>query len=103
MIFDECTPYPSDWDYPKKSMEMSLRTAPRCRYRFDGLDNSNALFGIIEGGVYEDLRDISVKRLVEIGFDSYAVGGLALGEAKAIFTEFCPISSRKFRRANRAI
>ncbi|MCF1609395.1 tRNA guanosine(34) transglycosylase Tgt, partial [Serratia marcescens] len=67
MIFDECTPYPADWDYAKRSMEMSLRWAERSRKRFDELENKNALFGIIQGGVYEDLRDVSVKGLVDIG------------------------------------
>lgn len=94
MIFDECTPYPSDWDYAKRSMEMSLRWAARSRQRFDELENPNALFGIIQGGVYEDLRDVSIKRLVEIGFDGYAVGGLAVGEPKAdmhrILAHLCP-------------
>ncbi|WP_368939770.1 tRNA guanosine(34) transglycosylase Tgt [Proteus mirabilis] len=94
MIFDECTPYPSDWDYAKNSMEMSLRWAKRSRQRFDELNNKNALFGIIQGGVYEDLRDISVKGLVEIGFDGYAVGGLAVGEPKEdmhrILEHVCP-------------
>ncbi|EIO4917145.1 tRNA guanosine(34) transglycosylase Tgt, partial [Salmonella enterica] len=94
MIFDECTPYPADWDYAKRSMEMSLRWAKRSRDRFDSLGNKNALFGIIQGSVYEDLRDISVKGLVEIGFDGYAVGGLAVGEPKAdmhrILEHVCP-------------
>ncbi|WMQ73970.1 MAG: Queuine tRNA-ribosyltransferase [Sodalis sp.] len=94
MIFDECTPYPSAWDYAKRSMEMSLRWAARSRQRFDELENPSALFGIIQGGVYEDLRDVSVKRLVEIGFDGYAVGGLAVGEPKAdmhrILAHLCP-------------
>ncbi|PLO68968.1 tRNA guanosine(34) transglycosylase Tgt, partial [Klebsiella michiganensis] len=94
MIFDECTPYPADWDYAKRSMEMSLRWAKRSRDRFDGLGNKNALFGIIQGSVYEDLRDISVKGLVEIGFDGYAVGGLAVGEPKEdmhrILEHVCP-------------
>ncbi|UVK79401.1 MAG: tRNA-guanine transglycosylase [Sodalis sp. Ffu] len=94
MIFDECMPYPSDWDDVKRSMEMSLRWAVRSRQRFDKLNNFNALFGIIQGGVYEDLRDISVKKLIEIGFDGYAVGGLAVGESKAdmhrILVHVCP-------------
>ncbi|MGB8663958.1 MAG: tRNA guanosine(34) transglycosylase Tgt [Serratia inhibens] len=94
MIFDECTPYPADWDYAKSSMEMSLRWAQRSRQRFDELNNKNALFGIIQGGVYEDLRDVSVKGLVEIGFDGYAVGGLAVGEPKEdmhrILEHVCP-------------
>nr|GME07406.1 tRNA guanosine(34) transglycosylase Tgt [Ipomoea batatas] len=94
MIFDECTPYPADWDYAKRSMEMSLRWAQRSRDRFDSLGNKNALFGIIQGSVYEDLRDVSVKGLVEIGFDGYAVGGLAVGEPKEdmhrILEHVCP-------------
>ena len=75
-------------------MEMSLRWAKRSRERFDSLGNKNALFGIIQGSVYEDLRDISVKGLVDIGFDGYAVGGLAVGEPKAdmhrILEHVCP-------------
>ncbi|EGY29874.1 tRNA-guanine transglycosylase [Candidatus Regiella insecticola 5.15] len=83
MIFDECTPYPADWDYAKKSMELSLRWAQRSRQRFNELNNQNALFGIIQGGIYPGLRDTSLNRLLEIGFDGYAVGGLAVGEPKA--------------------
>lgn len=83
MVFDECTPYPAERDYAKQSMELSLRWAQRCRRHFDALANGNALFGIIQGSVYEDLRDISLKTLVQIGFDGYAVGGLAVGEPKA--------------------
>jgi queuine tRNA-ribosyltransferase len=75
-------------------MEMSLRWAQRSRQRFDELNNKNALFGIIQGGVYEDLRDVSVKGLVDIGFDGYAVGGLAVGEPKEdmhrILEHVCP-------------
>lgn len=71
-----------------------LRWAKRSRDRFDSLGNKNALFGIIQGSVYEDLRDISVKGLVEIGFDGYAVGGLAVGEPKEdmhrILEHVCP-------------
>ncbi|OWH65625.1 tRNA guanosine(34) transglycosylase Tgt [Vibrio cholerae O139] len=66
----------------EKSMEMSLRWAKRSRDHFDKLENPNNLFGIVQGGVYEDLRDVSVKGLTEIGFDGYAVGGLAVGEPK---------------------
>ncbi len=82
MIFDECTPYPATHEEAKKSMEMSLRWAQRSRNHFDKLENKNALFGIVQGSVYEDLRDISVEGLTEIGFDGYAVGGLAVGEPK---------------------
>ncbi|WP_455647831.1 tRNA guanosine(34) transglycosylase Tgt [Lonepinella koalarum] len=82
MIFDECTPYPATFDYAKNSMEMSLRWAKRSRQRFDELENQNALFGIVQGGTFEELRKISIEGLVNIGFDGYAVGGLAVGEPK---------------------
>jgi queuine tRNA-ribosyltransferase len=82
MIMDECTPYPATWEEARKSMEMSLRWAKRSRDHFDKQGNKNALFGIIQGGVYEDLRDESLEGLLEIGFDGYAVGGLAVGEPK---------------------
>ena len=94
MIFDECTPYPATHAEAKTSMEMSLRWAQRSRDHFDKLDNPNNLFGIVQGGVYEDLRDVSVKGLTEIGFDGYAVGGLAVGEPKEdmhrILEHTCP-------------
>ena len=82
MIFDECAPYPSTFDYTQKSMEMSLRWAQRSRDRFDELNNQNALFGIVQGGVFEELRQVSLEGLVNIGFDGYAIGGLAVGEPK---------------------
>jgi len=63
MIFDECTPYPATWEVAKKSMEMSLRWAQRSRDHFDQMANPNALFGIVQGSVYEDLRDISLQGL----------------------------------------
>ncbi|WP_299497240.1 tRNA guanosine(34) transglycosylase Tgt [uncultured Shewanella sp.] len=94
MIFDECTPYPATEDEARKSMQMSLRWARRSRDEFDRLENPNALFGIIQGGVYEDLRDESLNGLVNIGFDGYAVGGLAVGEPKEdmhrILEHVCP-------------
>ncbi|WP_457913714.1 tRNA guanosine(34) transglycosylase Tgt [Candidatus Gillettellia adelgis] len=82
MIFDECVHYQNDWHYVKSSMEMSLRWAQRSRQSFDKLHNKNALFGIIQGGLYKDLRDISIKELLNISFDGYAIGGLAVGEPK---------------------
>jgi queuine tRNA-ribosyltransferase len=82
MIFDECTPYPATEEEAEKSMQMSLRWAARSRQRHDELANKNALFGIIQGGVYEHLRDVSLEGLTNIGFDGYAIGGLAVGEPK---------------------
>jgi queuine tRNA-ribosyltransferase len=81
MIFDECTPYPADWRTAKESMELSLRWAARSKAAHAG--NPNALFGIVQGGMFEDLRDRSLAELTAIGFDGYAIGGLSVGEPKA--------------------
>jgi queuine tRNA-ribosyltransferase len=83
MIFDECTPYPATEKVASDSMELSLRWAERSRRAFDDLGNPNALFGIVQGSVYENLRQRSAAGLVNIGFDGYAVGGLAVGEPEA--------------------
>jgi queuine tRNA-ribosyltransferase len=80
MIFDECTGYPATRDHAAESMRLSLRWAERSK-RAHG-DNPNALFGIVQGGMYEDLRDESLARLAEIGFDGYAIGGVSVGEPK---------------------
>ncbi|THF61844.1 tRNA guanosine(34) transglycosylase Tgt [Pseudothauera nasutitermitis] len=82
MIFDECTPYPATRDEAAKSMRLSQRWARRSRDAFDGLENPNALFGIVQGGMYEDLRDESLGALEEIGFHGFAIGGLSVGEPK---------------------
>src|SRR5574338_215488 len=82
MIFDECTPYPASADEAAKSMRMSLRWARRSREAFDRQENPNALFGIVQGGMYEELRDESLAGLTEIGFHGYAIGGLSVGEPK---------------------
>ena len=82
MIFDECTPYPATLDEAARSMELSLRWARRSRVAFDGLGNPNALFGIVQGGMHESLRDASREGLAAIGFDGYAIGGLSVGEPK---------------------
>jgi len=80
MIFDECTPYPAGHRQAADSMRLSLRWAERSR-RAHG-DNPNALFGIVQGGMYEDLREESLAGLTRIGFDGYAIGGLSVGEPK---------------------
>jgi queuine tRNA-ribosyltransferase len=80
MVFDECTPYPATMDEARKSMQLSLRWAARSKAAHAG--NSNALFGIVQGGVYEPLRDESLAGLTKIGFDGYAIGGLSVGETK---------------------
>jgi queuine tRNA-ribosyltransferase len=80
MIFDECTPYPATYQASKESMELSLRWAQRSKDAHG--DSPHALFGIIQGGMYEDLRQISVNGLEAIGFDGYAIGGLSVGEPK---------------------
>ena len=82
MIFDECTPYPATRDEAAKSMRLSMRWAQRSRDEHDKLKNGNALFGIVQGGMYEDLRDDSLAGLDDIGFDGMAIGGLSVGEPK---------------------
>ncbi len=80
MIFDECTPYPADERAAAASMRLSLRWAARSKAAHQG--NPNALFGIVQGGMHEGLRDESLAGLQEIGFDGYAIGGLSVGEPK---------------------
>jgi len=82
MIFDECTPYPATRDEAAKSMRLSMRWAQRSRDEHNLLGNTNALFGIVQGGMYEDLRDESLAGLDQIGFDGMAIGGLSVGEPK---------------------
>jgi queuine tRNA-ribosyltransferase len=80
MIFDECTPYPATEAQARESMELSLRWAKRSKAAHG--DNPSALFGIVQGGMYESLRSQSLAGLVDIGFDGYAIGGLSVGEPK---------------------
>jgi len=80
MAFDECPPYPATEQQARQSMELSMRWARRSRVAFGELGNPNALFGIVQGGTYLPLRQESLGQLVDIGFDGYAVGGLAVGE-----------------------
>lgn len=79
MVFDECTTYPATREQARDSMELSARWAQRCRDHYQG---DGALFGIIQGGMYQDLRLESLDRLEQIGFDGYAIGGLSVGEPK---------------------
>ncbi|MEQ9116458.1 MAG: tRNA guanosine(34) transglycosylase Tgt [Rickettsiales bacterium] len=83
MIFDECTPYPSTYEEAKTSMELSLHWAERSRNSFITREGYGQ-FGIIQGSVFEDLRHISAKELQDIGFDGYAIGGLAVGEGQEL-------------------
>jgi queuine tRNA-ribosyltransferase len=80
MIFDECTPYPARIEDARESMRLSLRWAERSKLAH--ADNPNALFGIVQGGMYDELRRESIEKLVAIGFDGYAIGGLSVGEPK---------------------
>jgi queuine tRNA-ribosyltransferase len=87
MVFDECTPYmigdrPATAEEAATSMRMSLRWAKRSLDAFNALENPNALFGIVQGGMYEHLRDESLAGLTDIGFHGYAIGGLSVGEPK---------------------
>ncbi len=100
MVFDECTPYPATAKQARKSMELSMRWAQRSKARHSelwatsplplapsregrGKEEESALFGIVQGGIYEDLRQESLRELLRIGFDGYAIGGLSVGEPKA--------------------
>lgn len=79
MAFDECVPYPSDWEYAKNSLERTTRWAKRCKEANKNPD-TQALFGIIQGGMYKDLREQSAKEIVDLDFPGYAIGGLSVGE-----------------------
>ena len=85
MVLDECTAHPATPKQAKESMELSLRWAQRCREAFDkghstSVNPGAKLFGIVQGGMYDDLREESLQGLTEIGFDAYAIGGLSVGE-----------------------
>jgi queuine tRNA-ribosyltransferase len=85
MAFDECTPYPCDWEYASASMERTLRWAYRCRNWISNRspENRPLLFGIIQGATYRDLREKSAHALVELDFDGYAIGGVSVGEPES--------------------
>jgi queuine tRNA-ribosyltransferase len=85
MVFDECPPYPAEYDYVKKSLELTTRWAKRCKEAHKRPDQ--ALFGIVQGGMHPELRRESAKQLTDIGFDGYALGGLSVGEEKELMHE----------------
>lgn len=90
MAFDECVPYPADFKYTRESMELTLRWAQRCK---DTMTNPNQdLFGIVQGGMYKDLRIECANRLVDMDFPGYAVGGLSVGEPKELMYEMLDIT-----------
>ena len=84
MCFDECCPYPSEYEYTKKAMERTTRWAERCKKSHT---TDQALFGIIQGGFYKDLRESSAKQLIDLDFPGYAIGGISVGEPKDKFLE----------------
>ena len=86
MAFDECCPYPSDYDYTKKSMERTTRWAARCKEAHKNTDKQG-LFGIIQGGFYKDLRKESLEQLLQFDFPGYAIGGISVGEPKKEFLD----------------
>jgi queuine tRNA-ribosyltransferase len=94
MVLDECTPFPATRDEAKSSMELSMRWAERSREAFRGLATpGQALFGIVQGSIYPDLREESAKALKRIGFDGYAIGGLAVGEGQAAMLDTVAVTT----------
>lgn len=86
MAFDECPPYPAEYDYVKKSTERTSRWAERC-LKAHGRPQDQGLFGIVQGGMYEDLRKQSARDLTSMDFPGYAIGGLSVGESKQVMYE----------------
>lgn len=97
MAFDECTPFPVTHSEASKSMKLSMDWALRCKKSFK---NKNLLFGIVQGGIYEDLRSDSVRALIDIGFDGYAIGGLAVGETQKQMFDVLEYTSQKLPSDN---
>jgi queuine tRNA-ribosyltransferase len=94
MVLDECTPFPASRDEAKTSLELSLRWAERCKVAFATLGKpGQALFGIVQGSVYPDLREESASALIEFGFDGYAIGGLAVGEGQAAMLDMVEVTT----------
>jgi len=106
MIFDECTPYPASEDEARRSMELSLRWARRSRDAHAAAqaaagregEHRGALFGIVQGGMYEPLREASAAALVELGFDGYAIGGLSVGEPTDVMHRFAAFTAERLPR-----
>lgn len=84
MVFDECTPYPATKEYALNSLILTTKWARRCK---EAINRGQALFGIVQGGVYEDLRKQSAEEIIKIDFDGYAIGGLSVGEPKELMYE----------------
>ena len=97
MCFDECTPYPADREYTAASADLTREWAIRCKRAKNS--TGQALFGIVQGGMYEDLRRRSVQEIVDIGFDGYAVGGLSVGEDKATMAFMASAALEELPRA----
>ena len=94
MVLDECTPFPATHDEAKMSLELSLRWAERCKVALASLgQEGQALFGIVQGGVYPDLREVSSRALIDIGFDGYAIGGLAVGEGQQAMLDMVEVTN----------
>jgi len=91
MAFDECAPYPCDFDYARKSMEMTTRWAKRCK-QAHARPEDQALFGIVQGSVYPELRKESAKQITDLDFPGYAVGGLSVGEPGEVMKEMLEIT-----------
>ena len=93
MAFDECVEYPSTYEYTKQSMERTTRWAKRCKEAHKDIEKQG-LFGIVQGGMYKDLREKSAKDLVDLDFQGYAVGGLSVGEPKELMCELLEYTTK---------
>ena len=92
MAFDECVPYPADYEYAKKSSERTTRWAERCLRHMTNTD-TQSVFGIVQGGMYKDLREKSAKEITALDFPGYAVGGLSVGEPEDLMYEMLSVST----------
>ena len=93
MAFDECVKYPADYEYTKQSMERTTRWAARCKEAHKNT-GKQGLFGIVQGGMYKDLREISAKDLIKLDFPGYAVGGLSVGEPKELMCDILEFTTK---------